>query len=165
LRHFADDFDAEYAVPCFRAGSSFDSPACNCLGSQKPAELDSRPIVTIVAPSWLGGAVDAWLLKILIEERLGWPVALISDLDSRFDGVPSIYQAMVHGDVHIYPEASARLHGTPSFGALQQLDFPGVEIGGARRVQCLCTRGADSAPLDALDPLLGSARVLIILAD
>jgi hypothetical protein len=52
--------------------------------------------------------VDAWLLKILVEESLGWPVALVSDLDSRFDGVPSIYQAMVHGDVHIYPEASAR---------------------------------------------------------
>ena len=106
-------------MSCFRNGSSFDVPTCNCLGGQKPAGLDSRPIVTIVAPSWLGGAVDAWLLKILVEESLGWPVALVSDLDSRFDGVPSIYQAMVHGDVHIYPEASTRLHGTSSCGALR----------------------------------------------
>jgi hypothetical protein len=73
--------------------------------------------------------VDAWLLKILVEESLGWPVALVSDLDSRFDGVPSIYRAMVHGDVDIYPEVSARLHGTPSSGALHWLDAPGVEIG------------------------------------
>ncbi len=108
LLHFADSFDTEHAVSCFPNGSAFVTPSCNCLGKQKPAGLESRPVVTIVAPSWLGGAVDAWLLKILIEEVLGWPVALISDLDSRFDSVPSIYQAMADGDVHIWPEASAR---------------------------------------------------------
>ena len=73
--------------------------------------------------------MDAWLLKILVEESLGWPVALVSDLDSRFDGVPSIYQAMADGDVHIYPEASA---GCPQRFVLPHLQLagcPGVEIG------------------------------------
>ena len=138
-------------MPCFPAGSSFNLPACNCLGKQKPSGLDLRPNITVVVPSWLGGAFDAWLLKMLIEEELGWPVILISDSNSRFDGVPSIYQAMADGDVHIYPEASALRHSTSSSGALQLLDGPGVEIGRARRVQCLRTRGADSAPLDAFE--------------
>ena len=75
---------------------------------------------------------------------------------------------MVHGDVQIYPEASARLHSTSSFGALHRLDVPGVEIGGARRAQCLRTRGADHEPTYAFYPLrvgVRSARVLIIFAD
>ena len=57
-------------------------------------------------------AVDAFLLKIVIEERLGYPVQLISDgllpgLESALNlsGVASVYAALASGDVHIYPEA------------------------------------------------------------
>jgi hypothetical protein len=61
--------------------------------------------------------VDAFLLKIVIEERLGYPVQLISDgllpgLESALNlsGVASVYAALASGEVHIYPEA--RLHST-----------------------------------------------------
>jgi hypothetical protein len=61
----------------------------------------------------LGGAVDAFLLKMSIEERLGYPTQLIPDgLISRLSselnlsGPASVYSALATGDVHIYPEAS-----------------------------------------------------------
>ena len=60
----------------------------------------------------LGSAVDAFLLKIVIEGRLGWPVHLISDgLHSSIESVlnlsgpTSVYQALASGEAHIYPEA------------------------------------------------------------
>ena len=61
----------------------------------------------------LAGAVDAFLLKILIEEQIGYPVQLISDgllpgVESALNlrGVASVYSALASGEVHIYPEAS-----------------------------------------------------------
>ena len=61
----------------------------------------------------LAGAVDAFLLKILIEEQIGYPVQLISDgllpgVESALNlsGPESIYSALASGEVHIYPEAS-----------------------------------------------------------
>ena len=60
----------------------------------------------------LGSAVDAFLLKIAIEGRLGWPVHLISDgmhssIESALNlsGPASVYQALASGEAHIYPEA------------------------------------------------------------
>jgi hypothetical protein len=60
----------------------------------------------------VAAAVDAFLLKIMIEERIGWPVQLISDgliegIDSvlNLSGVGSVYSALASGAVHIYPEA------------------------------------------------------------
>ena len=59
----------------------------------------------------LGAAVDAFLLKIVIEGRLGWPVHLISDgllegIESALNlsGPASVYQALASGEAHIYPE-------------------------------------------------------------
>jgi hypothetical protein len=61
-----------------------------------------------------GAAVDAFLLKIAIEERLGYPVELVSDgllqdqgVESAFNlsGTSSVYSALASGGVHIYPEA------------------------------------------------------------
>ena len=59
----------------------------------------------------LGSAVDAFLLKIAIEGRLGWPVHLISDglhlnIESALNlsGPASVYQALASGEAHIYPE-------------------------------------------------------------
>jgi hypothetical protein len=58
-----------------------------------------------------GAAVDALLLKIVIEGRLGWPVHLISDGDLadiesalNLSGAASAYQALARGEAHIYPE-------------------------------------------------------------
>ena len=59
----------------------------------------------------LGAAVDAFMLKIVIEGRLGWPVHLISDgllegIESALNlsGVATVFQALASGEVHIYPE-------------------------------------------------------------
>ena len=55
--------------------------------------------------------MDALLLKIVIEGRLGWPVHLISDgnlanIESALNlsGIASVYQALASGEAHIYPE-------------------------------------------------------------
>jgi hypothetical protein len=59
----------------------------------------------------LAGAVDAFLLKIVIEERLGYPVYLISDglatgVESALNltGPKSVYAALASGDADFYPE-------------------------------------------------------------
>ncbi len=51
------------------------------------------------------------MLKITIEERLGYPVQLISDgvlagIESALNlsGTESVYSALAAGEVHIYPE-------------------------------------------------------------
>jgi hypothetical protein len=61
----------------------------------------------------LAGAVDAFLLRILVEEQIGYPVQLISDgllsgVESALNlsGPESVYSALASGEVHIYPEAS-----------------------------------------------------------
>ena len=58
-----------------------------------------------------GAAVDSFLLKIVIEGRLGWPVHLISDgllegIESALNlsGPATAYQALARGEAHIYPE-------------------------------------------------------------
>jgi hypothetical protein len=67
----------------------------------------------------LGAAADSFLLKIVIEGRLGWPVHLISDglhegIESALNlsGTASVYQALASGEAHIYPEA--RRPGCPA---------------------------------------------------
>ena len=56
-------------------------------------------------------AADAFLLKIVIEERLGYPVQLISDglveaIESvlNLTGPASVYAALARGDADMYPE-------------------------------------------------------------
>ena len=55
--------------------------------------------------------MDAFLLKITIEERLGWPVELVSDgllsgVESALNlsGPATVYEALASGEAHIYPE-------------------------------------------------------------
>jgi hypothetical protein len=59
----------------------------------------------------LGAAADAFLLKITVEERLGYPVELISDglvwsIESTLNltGTASVYAALAAGTADIYPE-------------------------------------------------------------
>ena len=53
------------------------------------------------------------MLRILVEEQIGYPVQLISDgllsgVESALNlsGPESVYSALASGEVHIYPEAS-----------------------------------------------------------
>ncbi len=53
------------------------------------------------------------MLRILIEEQIGYPVQLVSDgflpgIESALNlsGSASVYSALASGEVHIYPEAS-----------------------------------------------------------
>ena len=55
--------------------------------------------------------MDAFLLKVAIEEVLGFPVELVPDglgLDTgELTGPKSVYSALAKGSVHIYPEVRA----------------------------------------------------------
>ena len=126
-----------YAVHCWSPNSTFTDPSCNCLGEAAHPKLGSRPTIRIIVGSWygppsqllgsrsmgwlwdsflatvtrLGAAVDAFMLKIVIEGRLGWPVHLISDgllegIESSLNlsGVATVFQALASGEAHIYPE-------------------------------------------------------------
>ena len=60
----------------------------------------------------LAAALDSFLLKLTIEELLGWPVQLVSGglLDGiesalNLTGAASKYAALASGEAHIYPEA------------------------------------------------------------
>ena len=69
-------------------------------------------------PHRFGAAIDAFLLKIVIEEELGFGVDIVPDglsIASELSGVDDIYTALSAGQVHIYPEASSsecRARGT-----------------------------------------------------
>ena len=52
--------------------------------------------------SWLASALDAWVLKIMIEEDLEYPTELIFDLS--LGGLVEVYTALATGVAHIYPE-------------------------------------------------------------
>jgi hypothetical protein len=130
-----------YAVHCWSPNSTFTDPSCNCLGEAAHPKLGSRPTIRIIVGSWysppsqllgsrsmgwlwdlflatvtrLGAAVDAFMLKIVIEGRLGWPVHLISDgllegIESALNlsGTASIYQALASDEAHIFPEVRRR---------------------------------------------------------
>ena len=131
--------EMSYAVHCCAPNSSFTDPLCNCLGEAAHPKLGSRPTIRIIVGSWyenppppcawvsldglwlwdsflatvprFGAAVDSFLLKIVIEGRLGWPVHLISDGDLadiesalNLSGPASVWQALASGEAHIYPE-------------------------------------------------------------
>ena len=62
-----------------------------------------------MCPDRFAGALDAFLLKALIEEVHGYPTELVSDglidgIESELDGPESVYMALDSGAVHIYPE-------------------------------------------------------------
>jgi hypothetical protein len=71
--------DQLYAVHCYGANSSNTDPSCNCLGLPMDEEFAKRPTIRVIVGEWTAGAIDAFLLKIVIEEYMGYPVELISD--------------------------------------------------------------------------------------
>jgi hypothetical protein len=57
----------------------------------------------------LAGTIDAFILKILIEQVLGYPTELVPDglspgIPSNLTGPASVYQALASGAAHMYPE-------------------------------------------------------------
>jgi hypothetical protein len=95
----------KYAEHCYRANSSND-PSCNCFGQPRPQTTGFQAVVTIVLGDWLGAYVDAWLLKLLIEERLGRPAELIPDSDLFVDGAEGVWKALKSGRAMMYPEVN-----------------------------------------------------------
>ena len=66
------DWNHTYAVYCYHTNTSFNNPACNCFGEPMPdAMRTTRPTIRILVSSWPAAAIDAFLLKIIIEERFG----------------------------------------------------------------------------------------------
>ena len=97
----------EQVLHCFRANSSFGESSCNCFGLPRPQTTDSKAAVTIVVGGWLGANVDAWILKLLIEEQLGRPTELIPDLDLMAEG-QGVWGALKSGYAMMYPEVAQR---------------------------------------------------------
>ena len=94
------------AVRCFRANSSLGDSSCNCFGQPlRQQTTDSEAaVITIVVGGWLGAAVDAWILKLLIEEQLGWPTELIPDSDLFAEEGLGVWGALKSGYAMMYPE-------------------------------------------------------------
>ncbi len=71
------------------------------------------PTVDLAACSCsrLAGAVDAFMLKILTEQELGFPTELVQDglsveIPSNLTGLASVYEALESGAAHMYPEVA-----------------------------------------------------------
>jgi hypothetical protein len=65
----------------------------------------------LVVCSRLAGKIDAFMLKILIEQELGYPAELVPDglspeIPSNLTGPASVYEALASGAVHMYPEVA-----------------------------------------------------------
>ena len=103
-----------YAVDCYGAGSSFADLSCNCLSKPPHAAYDSRDTIVIVIGSWLAGAINAFLLKTVIEEVFGYPVMLVPDekpwlhMEGWHDkDAGTMFPYLARGLAHIYPEVRA----------------------------------------------------------
>ena len=105
---------------CYFANSSFVDRSCNCLGLPIPAGSDSRPTVKIIVGSWTAAEIDAFLLGIVIEEYLGYPVEMIHEDIIRAGLAGNEFAALARGDAHIYPEVSAAQHGKQHDASLLQ---------------------------------------------
>jgi hypothetical protein len=96
--------DRLYAAHCHAANSSFNEPSCNCLGTARHAKFNSRPTIKVILSDWIAAGIDAFLLKVAIEEVLGFAVELIPSYADNFKGDASVIDALGRGDAHIYPE-------------------------------------------------------------
>ena len=88
-----------------------DRPECGSCAYTDSTRRPKPPTVLWCCLFRLGSATDAFLLKIIVEERLGYPVQLISDglvrsIESALGltGSASVYAALAAGTADIYPE-------------------------------------------------------------
>ena len=90
----------DWSFDCYAAGSAYSNRTrCNCVGSHPDTEFSSRPTITIVVQEWLGSAVNAQLLKIVVEEMLGFPAQLLN-----LHGEEPAWAALETGMAHLMPE-------------------------------------------------------------
>ena len=105
-----ETFHFIYGTRCHAANTSFTDASCNCLGKGRHPKFDSRPRITVIVGTWTASALDAFFLKIMIEEDLGWPVRLMLDNDAELlkmegGGVKFAgWSALANGNAHLYPE-------------------------------------------------------------
>jgi hypothetical protein len=109
-RRQGEEEPEKYTEHCYRANSAFTDPSCNCFGQPRPQATVSQAVVTVVVGGWLSASVDAWLLKLLIEEQLGTPTELIPDaaLFAAFN-TSGVWRALKSGYAMMYPEVA---HGS-----------------------------------------------------
>jgi hypothetical protein len=93
-----------YGAHCWGADSSFSDPsACGCLNTTRHEKFASRPIIRIIIGMWNAAVLDSWLLKIVIEQEMGWPVQLLPDVQfNHLEG--KSFEALGTGKADIYPE-------------------------------------------------------------
>jgi hypothetical protein len=93
-----------YGAHCWGANSSFADPsACGCLNTSRHQAFDSRPTIRIIVGMWTAAVLDSWLLKIVIEQEMGWPVQLLPDVQfNHLEG--KSFEALGTGKAEIYPE-------------------------------------------------------------
>jgi hypothetical protein len=60
--------------------------------------------VKVVSGTWATASLSAFLLKVVLEEKLGFPTLLISDYDDMFNDTESVIEGLARGDAHLYPE-------------------------------------------------------------
>jgi hypothetical protein len=102
-------------IHCFRANSSLGDSSCSCFGQPRLQTSDSKAPVTIVVGGWLGATVDAWMLKFLIEEQLGWPTELIPDSNLFSErGPDGVWGALKSGYAMMYPEVCPSIEASQS---------------------------------------------------
>ena len=83
--------------------------------------------------------IDAFILKVLIEQELGYPTELVPDgllpeISSNLTGPASVYQALGSGAIHIYPEVAANLRILASSFARALSPYAGLAFGRGRVV-------------------------------
>ena len=58
----------------------------------------------MVSGTWATATISAFLLKVVLEEKIGFPTLLISDYDDMFNDTESVIEGLARGDAHVYPE-------------------------------------------------------------
>jgi hypothetical protein len=157
-------YNATYARQCFEPFSGLTDPSCSCLPAGPPAPrtwsvAEQEPIKILIS-SWVGAALDAFLLKILLEEVLGYPVKLISDVDEEIADDESALASLGRGAVHIYPEvgpfcrSARRAMRRPSAAdvALSSVSA-GVARDGDERLSEVCPRRPECTCADVCLPV------------
>ncbi len=93
------------------------------------------PTVDLAACSCsrLAGALDAFMLKILTEQELGFPTELVQDglsleIPSNLTGLASVYEALESGAAHMYPEVARDTFTAPRLVRSSLQDFPCAEL-------------------------------------
>ena len=83
------------------------------------------------------------MLKILIEQELGYPTELVPDglspeIPSTLTGPASVYEALASGVVHMYPEVAQARFFRAALPRIPTLEpNAGLAVGRGRVVRCI----------------------------